>query len=419
MINRPDANDSTNLRTGENAFTVPKFMAEYQQYLAIYGKAVHRPASPDTPAGTTLDVPALHTTSGAAADKDLEEKARKTLSSGDASAVDKLRSLDALSRAGVHEIKLQDRDRTRSYKIEKEDLGGGRSFLHLFANDDQGVKRIVLRGIGDSKGNYEHERDNDGKSVSFEGSKWSEKMADRSLLCRHTEGDTSGQRPAPRPPVDNSDRSTPLPAPRPPINKGEKLDFQPDHEKIEHQKKQGEVEQSPPMQESTARTAISRERFYAHQRDGKSCGSTSLAMMEADFKTGRPPSANELQRLEDQTGTTRAGRFPGSVEDMAHFGRNLSGLQTKAYTYRAGDIREIHDLDQELAQGHGALIRIRNPHTGNPHWIYCAGKDKSGNYIVGDPDRHNNDAFGHDRPLTQEHLWSMMRHRDGFVAGWS
>ena len=143
--------------------------------------------------------------------------------------------------------------------------------------------------------------------------------------------------------------------------------------------------------------------------------------MRADFITGKAPSPDELKRLEDLTLCSQYGYFNGSLETMAEYARNL-GLHAKAYTYRQGDPREIQDLDHELAQGHGALIRVRNPRTQNPvgHWIYCAGKDQNGNYIIGDPDRKNNiAAFGHDRPVSQEHLVSMMNYRDGFVAGWA
>jgi hypothetical protein len=78
----------------------------------------------------------------------------------------------------------------------------------------------------------------------------------------------------------------------------------------------------------------------------------------------------------------------------------------------------MDDLDRELAQGHTAMARVINPHTGNPHWIYIAGKDQNGNYVIGDPDRHNNRAFGHDRPVGRDYLYNLMSRRDGFVAVW-
>ncbi|MEZ4534443.1 MAG: hypothetical protein R3D26_05445 [Cyanobacteriota/Melainabacteria group bacterium] len=43
----------------------------------------------------------------------------------------------------------------------------------------------------------------------------------------------------------------------------------------------------------------------------------------------------------------------------------------------------------ELDKGHTAVARVQNDRTGNSHYIYVAGRDNDGNYIIGDPDRRN------------------------------
>ena len=94
------------------------------------------------------------------------------------------------------------------------------------------------------------------------------------------------------------------------------------------------------------------------------------------------------------------------------------GLEAKAYDYGMGHVGEqtIKDLNKELDLGHSAVAKVINPHTGHPHYIYVAGRDKDGKYIIGDQDRKNAKHF---KPVAENHLLQMMKGRDGFVAGWS
>jgi hypothetical protein len=162
---------------------------------------------------------------------------------------------------------------------------------------------------------------------------------------------------------------------------------------------------------------LDRTRFYQHQMNGWSCSATALAMMHANEETGHPPSPGDLEHFERVTGTTQHG-YRGSLADMANQARS-QGMEAKAYQYGRFDKQGMNDLDRELAMGHSAVARIINPHTGHPHYIYVAGRDHNGNYIIGDPDRFNNAKFGHDKPVSRDHLYQMMSGRDGFVAGWS
>lgn len=92
-----------------------------------------------------------------------------------------------------------------------------------------------------------------------------------------------------------------------------------------------------------------------------------------------------------------------------------TGLQAKPYEYQQFNEQGMVDLNGELAQGHSAVARVINPHTGNPHYIYIAGRNADGQYILGDPDRKN---LAHNEPVSAEVLYKMMSGRDGFVAGW-
>lgn len=188
--------------------------------------------------------------------------------------------------------------------------------------------------------------------------------------------------------------------------------------------------ESAPRTDSPAHGPIrqlsERRNFYLAQHDSFGCGATSLAMLIADQKKSGPPSWGQAQQLERSTGTLshrdQYGRldpmYPGGPDQMA---RDISraGLHSKAYAYRVGDPQMMNDVDNELRQGHGVWARIQNPHTGHGHFIYVAGHDANGNYILGDPDAFNNRVHGHDRPITRQWLWHMMSARDGFAAGWA
>lgn len=164
----------------------------------------------------------------------------------------------------------------------------------------------------------------------------------------------------------------------------------------------------------SVRQLADRSSFYRHQNDAVSCSAFSMAMMYSDHKLGRPVNDSEAYKFKQLAGVTSHG-YRGSLADM---GRQLesAGLHAKPYEYANNfNERGMADLNRELAAGHSAVARVINPHTGNPHYIYIAGRDSSGRYIVGDPDRKN---LANHQPVSAERLYSMMRGRNGFVAGW-
>lgn len=167
--------------------------------------------------------------------------------------------------------------------------------------------------------------------------------------------------------------------------------------------------------ERIVRDISDRSKFYAHQDDGVSCSAYSMAMMHSDHKTGRPVSyGRESQSFKELAGTIGRG-YRGNLQSIADK-MEKTGLDAKAYEYKRFGDQGMKDLNAELDRGHTAIARVINPHTGNNHYIYVAGRDQKGNYIVGDPDRANKQ---HNVPVTPGALMKMMSGRDGFVAGWN
>lgn len=177
----------------------------------------------------------------------------------------------------------------------------------------------------------------------------------------------------------------------------------------------------PPVQirevvgQRVIRDITDRSKFYAHQNDGHSCSAFSMAMMAGDHLLGRPPQyGQETQSFKKLAGVLNHG-YRGSLETMAGQLRQV-GLEAKAYQYNRFGQQGMEDLNAELDKGHSAVARVINPHTGNRHYIYVAGRNAEGNYIIGDPDRGNP---SHAAPVSPQRLMKMMSGRDGFVAGWA
>jgi len=141
-----------------------------------------------------------------------------------------------------------------------------------------------------------------------------------------------------------------------------------------------------------------------------------MAMMASDWNTGRPPSNSESSHWKQIAGTIGQG-YRGSLNQVAsNLRQGIPDLHTKVYNYGMGKVgnQAMEDLNRELAQGHTAVAKVINPHTGNAHYIYIAGRSSDGGYVLGDPDRKN----PHQQPISGDRLKHMMSRRDGFVAGW-
>lgn len=178
----------------------------------------------------------------------------------------------------------------------------------------------------------------------------------------------------------------------------------------------GSFQQAGTYQQSQSMARGQQRPFYAHQNDAYSCAAFSMAMMHADWNQGGPPSQRQTEAWKKIAGTIGRG-YRGPLESVAHnIQQGDPSMSTRVYNYGMGRVGQqaLQDLNNELRQGHTAVAKVINPHTGNPHYIYVAGRDRNGNYLVGDPDRKN----PHHQPISGQRLLSMMSRRDGFVAGW-
>lgn len=170
-----------------------------------------------------------------------------------------------------------------------------------------------------------------------------------------------------------------------------------------------------------------RRNFYRSQGDfgGAACSGLAMAMANADWNTGRPPSDYEARHWMDVAGITRNTGYrktlQGFAADLQRGSADERGhsLQTRVHQYRMGEAGEhaIQDLKRELQQGHTAVVKVINPATGNPHYMYVAGYQpgrggNDGTFIMGDPGRTARST------AAESHLKEWMRPRDGFVAVW-
>jgi hypothetical protein len=350
-------------------------------------------------------------TSGKPAGSDLaawvwsSQQASSILTNARSSDADKLKAAESLAVSGVTQFGIPDSDgKNRNYTIERQQIGRGQYSIQLFSQDDQGNSRIVLRGVSNEDGTYRQQRGDDGKYAGYEGSWWSQNMGHSPFAQPNgsTEAPIAVAPPRTRP---AAPAEVVPPAPRPPV---------PHHAEI------------PPPPEpatpgSSTHRVIDRRRFFAVQPDQIGCGATALAMARADFVTGRPPSTSEIQQFEAETGTYASDRYPGGADKMAADARRLAGLNSRAYNYGPNQGRHAMDLlDNELAQGHAAVVWMENRNTGHGHWGYVAGKDRNGQYILADPGGSRTGIYvEHLRPVTREHLASLLDFRTGFAAVWA
>jgi hypothetical protein len=155
--------------------------------------------------------------------------------------------------------------------------------------------------------------------------------------------------------------------------------------------------------------------FYRSQDDSLSCSAYAMAMLYSDQLLGRPVSyGREAHSFKAQAGTLKHG-YRGDLQSIADKLESM-GLESRAYRYAKVGSQAMSDLSSELDKGHTAIARVINPHTRHSHYIYVAGRDESGNYVIGDPDSHNKSHFN---PVPPSQMLKMMSGRDGFVSGWA
>jgi hypothetical protein len=343
-----------------------------------------------------------------------QEQAGRVLANEKSSSVDKLKAVESLYKAGTKQIQIADRvGMARTYTIERQRFSNHQSMVHLFAQDDDGKRRIVLRGVSNEDGTYRQERGNDGNYADYQGSWWTEHMAMRTAIVRPNSTSVDVRPPRGHGPAHEQPQVVP------------QAGVEPRQEPMRHHLATTEQNEPPSPAVTAPQTyflrPIDRRRFFAVQPDNISCGPTALAMAHSDFITGRPPRAREIEYLEQVTGTFENGRYPGGADLMAVHARRYGGLEAKAYNYGFNNGRVAMDyLDAELKKKHGAIIWMLNENTGNGHWGYVAGIDRrSGNYVLGDPGGMNTGIYKtHLSPVSREHLINLLNYRTGFAAVW-
>lgn len=109
-----------------------------------------------------------------------------TLSDTEARAEEKLKAADALVKEGVTNFNIVDENgKERHVRLEREQCEG-KQLLHMFADDDCGRERVLLRAVCNGNGTYSQERNKHGRHVSFYGSWWTTNMSHRDRSHRAT-----------------------------------------------------------------------------------------------------------------------------------------------------------------------------------------------------------------------------------------
>ncbi|MBC7998056.1 MAG: hypothetical protein IAF58_08950, partial [Leptolyngbya sp.] len=94
----------------------------------------------------------------------------------------RLTALGKLADDGIQQFLMLDKDGTaRQYRIETEKCGN-RTLIHCYGNDDKGEERVVMRAARTADGEFEQERNKDGKHVSYYGDIWTREMQGKSSL---------------------------------------------------------------------------------------------------------------------------------------------------------------------------------------------------------------------------------------------
>lgn len=110
-----------------------------------------------------------------------QEQLLNVLSDANAGPQEKLKAIESLGKSGITRLTLPDSNGgSRDVRIELE-KSGSKTLVHLYANDDTGKERILLRGVSNGDGTFSNEKDAKGRDVSFQGAWWTGHMQGRSM----------------------------------------------------------------------------------------------------------------------------------------------------------------------------------------------------------------------------------------------
>jgi hypothetical protein len=321
-------------------------------------------------------------------------------------------SLPKDSHGRAH-LTLNDGGRQREFEIARTSPAKGVYLTEMFSRDSAGHEHPVLR-FAERNNQIEQQRKAGGGKASYQGEWWSRHMSAGTVAMT---GKEDSVQPKGKP---DAERTAFEPSGKPDDKKTSAEAGGKQAAASERAQPKAEIDPSklPEISEGGERVVRSPQDlkvFYRAQDDGVSCSAYSIAMLYSDQALGRPVAyGKEAQSFKALAGTLFHG-YRGDLQSIADKLNSL-GLDSKAYQYgKVGD-RAMSDLNCELDKGHTAVARVINPHTGNAHYVYVAGRDANGNYVIGDPDRYNKTHFS---PVAPSRLQKMMSGRDGFVVAWA
>lgn len=117
-----------------------------------------------------------------------QEALKVTLLDAAASPEKRLSAASDLVKAGVTSLKVNDKGVERQLRLEIDKATSPKDMVHVYANDERGKERVLLRGKDAGQGKFEQESDKRGNAVSFYGSWWSDKKAGKSVFADPANG---------------------------------------------------------------------------------------------------------------------------------------------------------------------------------------------------------------------------------------
>lgn len=108
---------------------------------------------------------------------------KATLMDAAATPEKRLSAANDLLKAGVTNLKVDDNGVQRQLRLELDKSVPPKDMVHVWAKDERGKERIVLRGKDAGDGKFEQETGKGGRPVSFYGSWWNEKKAGKSVFA--------------------------------------------------------------------------------------------------------------------------------------------------------------------------------------------------------------------------------------------
>ncbi|MBA3857287.1 MAG: hypothetical protein C0507_10305 [Cyanobacteria bacterium PR.3.49] len=114
-----------------------------------------------------------------------EKELKELLEDEDSSIEGKLAAVKELGDRGISKITITDSDGrkvTCSIVVEPVAEGSDRNYVHLFAIDESGDEKVILRAI-EKEGQYEKQRDKNGNNVGYVGTWWANNHPDSAIAA--------------------------------------------------------------------------------------------------------------------------------------------------------------------------------------------------------------------------------------------